>query len=110
MKPWMPFQIQSVTSLDDLRRFTDQGFQNLYRFMNGNVGFTDNVQCSIVDTVLNQTTSTIPHNLNKVPIGFLVLNQNADANVWSGPFAWTDSNVYLVASTTLTVKLAILGG
>ncbi len=110
MKPWMPFQIQSVTSWEDLRRFTDQGFQNLYRFMNGNVGLQDNINGQVVDIILSTTTATINHNLGKIPYGFLVLNQDANANIWSASFAWTDSSIYLVASATVTARIMISGG
>lgn len=78
--------------------------------MNGNVGFTDNIQCMIVDTTLSTAVATIPHNLNKMPLGFLVLNQDANANIWSASFTWTNSYVYLTASATVTAKIAILGG
>lgn len=110
MKPWMPFQIQSVNSWEDLRRFTSQGFQNLYSLMNGNVSFQDNINCQIKDLVLSTDTSTISHNLGKIPYGFLVLNQNANANIWSASFSWNENSIYLTASATVTAKIAILGG
>lgn len=110
MKPWMPFQIQSVTSWEDLRRVTDQGFQNLYKLMNGNVQFQDNINCQIVEVIVSTATITIDHNFGRIPYGFLVLNQNANANIWSASFAWTSSSIYLTASATVTAKIAILGG
>lgn len=110
MKMWMPFQNQSVGSWEDLRRFSDQAFQNIYKALSGNLSFQDNMRCTVVETVLSTATATIPHNLNQIPYGFLVLNQNANANIWGASFNWTSENVYLTASATVTVKLAILGG
>lgn len=110
MKGWMPFQIQSIKSWEELRRFTDQGFQNLYKFMNGNVSFQDNMFSKQVDVVLSTNVVSIEHKLGQVPYGFLVLNQNANANIWSASFAWTDTKIYLVASATVTARISIVGG
>lgn len=110
MKIWMPFQIQSVKSWEDLRRFTFQGFENIQKALSGNISFQDNMKCTIVDATFTTATSTVPHNLGQIPYGFLVLNQNANANIWSASFNWTDTNVYLTASATVTAKIAILGG
>lgn len=111
MKPWMPFQIQSVRSWEELRRFTDQSLQNLFTLMSGNVNFQDNIQCSIAESVvLSPAGTTIPHNLNKIPYGFLVLNQNASASIYGSTLPWTNTNIYLASSATVTAKIAILGG
>jgi hypothetical protein len=110
MKPWMPFQIQSVTSWEELRRFSSQGFQNLYQLMNGNIGFLDNINCQVQSVTLTTSPVAINHTLNKVPIGYLVLNQNANASVYSATLVWSDKTIYLQSSASVYVKLAILGG
>lgn len=110
MKPWMPFQIQSVTSWEELRRFCAQGFQNIYAALNRKIGFTDNIYCEIVDVELGTNEIAIPHSLGVVPIGFLVLRQDTNVVIFDGLSAWNDRNIYLRAFTTVKAKIAILGG
>lgn len=113
MKPWMPFQIQSVSSWEELRRFCSQGFQNLYNALNGRIGFTDNIYCQIIEvSQINLTDTTIPHTLGKVPIGFIVLKSDTEPVIYNGTTQWTDTNIYLRAApfVGLNVKIAILGG
>ena len=110
MKPWMPFQIQSVRSWEDLRRFTSQGFQNLYQMMNGNVGFQDNVNCQIKEVTLTTASTPINHTLNKVAIGYLVIYQDANSTIYVSNSSWDNNTIWLAASATVTAKIAILGG
>lgn len=111
MKPWMPFQIQSVSSWEELRRFCSQGFQNIYAALNRKISFGDNIYCEIVDVQIGPTDTTIPHSLGVVPIGFLVLQLDTNLIIFNGQTAWTDRNIYLRASLgTANAKIAILGG
>jgi hypothetical protein len=109
MKPWMPFQIQSVSSWEELRRFCSQGFQNLFLALNGRIGFTDNIYCQIVDVTLPLGNTAVAHTFGKVPIGFLVLTKNANVDIWQVT-EWTDTYIYLQVNNTVTAKIAIIGG
>ena len=111
MKFWAPFQIQTVRDIEDLRRFVDQGMKNISQLVTKNVNFTDNIQCTIVPCVtLGTTEIAVPHTLGTVPFGYLVLSRGSTAVVYDGSSAWNDKNIYLRATGTVGVKLAILGG
>ena len=47
-------------------------------------------------TVTNPNTPfTVNHTLNRVPIGFLVIRVNENANFWDGGAAWTSNTISL---------------
>lgn len=111
MKPWGLPSVLNLKNVEDLARWMDSFNTNMFQALNGKIGFTDNIDCQVLTGVnLTPNQTTISHSLNKVPIGFLVINANAAANVYSGTFAWTKSNIYLAASATVTASLVILGG
>jgi len=113
MKIWSLPSLQSVGSWQDLRRFTSQALTNFSQALSRNIGFSDNIDCQIVNTILlNGPLNTIPHNLGKVPIGAMVLNQAAGGivikNIVQDP-DWTDTNIYLRCTVTGQYTLIIVG-
>lgn len=112
MKVWSLPSLQSVTSWEDLRRFTSQSLTNISQILSGRVGFQDNVNCQIVDVVLGLSELAIPHTLGVVPIGYLVLKAYSTAGAYpvAGTSAWTDKVIYLQTdSANVSFKIAIIG-
>ncbi|MFO0253035.1 MAG: hypothetical protein ACK52V_02860, partial [Betaproteobacteria bacterium] len=55
---------------------------------------------------LSATPLQIAHRLGRVPVGYLVVDRDADRNVWTASAA-TDRFLTLVSSGSVTVKLFI---
>lgn len=55
---------------------------------------------------LSATPLQIAHRLGRVPVGYLVVDRDADRNVWTSTAA-TDRFLTLVSSGSVTVKLFI---
>lgn len=109
MKIWSQPGLQSVKSLEDLRRFVSQALFNITQTLSNGIGFADNVNCQIVEVTVNTTETTIPHKLGVIPIGFIVINAADFQYPKAGTTAWTTSNIYLIANTQAVFKIAILG-
>lgn len=110
MKFWGPFQLQSIGTPDDLRRFVNQAITNLSQIVTNNINFQDNMNCQVVGVTLGTSEIAIKHNFNRVPFGYLVLNQDANATIYSGTTEWNANTIYLKASGTVYAKIGILGG
>lgn len=114
MKVWSLPSLQSVQSWQDLRRFSSQALTNFSQVLSRNVGFTDNINCQIVDIVIQSGVETkIPHTLGKVPIGYLLIDNDDFLLLAHGPTAWTDTDIYLISNlapnSSATLRIVILG-
>lgn len=49
-------------------------------------------------------TNTIAHRLDRMPVGYLVVDRNADANIWTVKKS-TDKFIYLDSSLTCSISL-----
>lgn len=97
----------------------DRGLEEeLLRFMgelsgilNGGVTFADNFNAQIItisDTGVADAQNTVTHTLQRVPIGFIVLNRNKGGVMYDAGTAWTTTNLYLKCTTAnTTVKLLV---
>jgi len=110
MKFWAPFQLQSIGNQEDLRRFVNQAINNLSQIVTNNINVQDNLNCQVVGVTLGTTEIAIQHNFARVPFGYLVLNQDANATIYSGASEWNATTIYLRASGTVYAKIGILGG
>ena len=60
------------------------------------LSFTDNMNGQITDVereILSGEEANIPHNLNGVPIGMLVLRQRGNGTITDGDFEWTPQKI-----------------
>ena len=62
----------------------------------------DNV---IISGVLISTSKSVEHKLGRTPKGYLIIQKNANAQVWNGSI--TDTNIVLTSSAAVTVTLLI---
>lgn len=85
---------------------------NIKLAINGNLTFNDNFSGIFVSGTVNTTTTSISHGLGSVPIGYIVVNQNSPAIIYSSGTTtqWSASIVYLSASTTTSATLWLIAG
>ena len=110
MKVWSLPGLQSVSTWEDLRRFSTQALTNFSQILSKGIGFQDNINCQIVEfTATGGVEATVPHNLNVIPIGYIVIDCNNYEVLKRGDTPWTTSNIYLIAQNSTVYKIIILG-
>lgn len=57
------------------------------------------------DVVLGTTSTFVDHKLGRMPIGWFIVNKNANANVWN--YETTDKYLDLDASAAVTVDIYV---
>lgn len=85
-------------------------WRNLASVVNGNLDLTNlnGVRTSVLFSTAN-TNVTITHNLNRVPVGYIVLTKSQAGDVFTGSVAATATQITLQCSTGgTTVGLYIL--
>lgn len=95
---WQPKEFWNFAKM--LRKLYEQ----LARVLNGLVSFgngvtRDNIDgewATVLDTGPNNTDFTITHNMLRIPIGFILMNQSKGGIIYQGSVPWT--------TTTITLK------
>ena len=68
----------------------------------------DAVWVAYVSNAVANTEDTVAHNLGRIPLGIFVGMPDKNAVIYSGPTAWTSTNIFLRASAaTVTVGLLV---
>lgn len=88
-------QLQRV--INTIQQNTEDGLNSLLKN-----SVLDN---AIYKEVSINTSTTLEHKLGKVPTGYLILQKNANANVWNGNI--TDTQIVLNSSAAVTVTILI---
>lgn len=114
-----PQNVPAVFSLDrKLRPFDDEIIRtltglisNLRAIFDSRVGVTDNLDVDEVSYTSNGSANTedaVPHNLGRIPVGFIITSIDKAGIVYKSGTAFTASNIYLkVSATTVAVKLLV---
>lgn len=58
-----------------------------------------------ISNVVINTSKSLEHKLGRIPKGYLIIQKNANAQVWNGSI--TDTNIVLTSSAAVTVTLLI---
>ena len=103
-----------ATSPWDISRVLDQ-FYKVFRINTsfGSVGAPDNMAGKMLTGTSDVTPDTefsVTHNLQVIPIGYLILQRDKAGVFYNGATAWTASKIYLkcnVASVAYTIFVLI---
>lgn len=96
---------------EDLLKVLNQAMTNLANIFEHSVNIVDNLDCQILTYTSNgvaNTEDTVAHTLKRVPTGFIVVNLDKSASIYSGGTAWTSTAVYLKSSAATTVAKIIV--
>ena len=102
----VPIQLQQTNQNSSI--VTD--VTNLVLAVNGNLTFNDNFAGVFVSGTVGTTSTAISHNLGSIPIGYIVVNQNSPAIIYSSGTSWSATTIYLAASTTTSGTLWLIAG
>jgi len=105
-------------SLNDFVQMLKTVYQNFIQVLNGNIGFgdgtiPDNISGSwinVVAPVAPNTDFTVNHNLQRLPVGYWVMQKDRACDVYTGSVAATTTQLTLRATVASAVlRLFIIG-
>lgn len=101
--------VANVTTLEDLRRFTQIWLDNATDVINGNLEFGTNIKSAIVEHTFAaaNTNFAVSHNLGRVPLGYIQAGANVAVSIYDGTGTNTDKIINLKASAISNVKLLL---
>lgn len=108
------YDLQNVTQTQVLARFVGAAFNSILLQLNGKLDFGDNIRCSGPLTVGFTTSSDpvkIPHSLGRQPLGYLVIQQDAAASIYSpnqNMYPWNATQIYLSASAAVNAQIFVI--
>jgi hypothetical protein len=99
----------NLKGFDDLKRWITIWARDVESQINGNLDFTSNIRCKIIDYtfVSPNTEYGIAHNLRKVPTGYILVNTDLATVLYNGGSTNTDSLIYLKCSVVTTCKILV---
>lgn len=84
---------------------------NLADLFDKGIGIDDNLDVSTVSVTSNGSANTedaFAHTLGRIPVGYLVVNQDKAASVYASGTTWTKTTIYLKTSVaTVALKLRV---
>jgi len=92
-------------------------YQNLVNVINGNLGFgdgtsIDNISGNWINVVAPgaaNTDFTVNHNLNRLPVGYLVMSKSASTDIYTGSIAGTKTQLTLRSTVAgVTIRLFVI--
>jgi len=102
--------IGNVKDWEQLKRFSQRIYEQISDILNGGATFGDNMSASIQALTFDAANkeSVLKHNLGRVPIGFITISKSVDMNLFNGPTAWSNENIYIQSSAAGTATVIII--
>jgi hypothetical protein len=86
--------------------------QRVYKILRGNVSYgsltagdvgqnVDGYPVTLTTPVAPNTEFAVNHGLNRIPVGFHIMNKLASVDVYKSTTPWTKSTIYLKATVAL---------
>lgn len=88
-------QLQRV--INNIQQNVEDGFTAVNR-----IGLLDN---RVITGISVSTTAAVEHKLGRVPTGYIVINRNANAQIWNGTI--DDKFINLTSSGAVTISLLV---
>lgn len=112
MKPEIPLPYHEPSNVTDV-------LERTHKVLSGNVSHgnlnpkdvgrnMDEYPATATTPGVADTQFTINHGLNRVPVGFYLINKSGAVDVYDSGTAWTKSQIFLKATTiNIAIKLLI---
>ena len=94
----------NVTEVTQLAKFTTIALEDMVGIINGQIEFESNIRSNIVTATFTTSASDvrIPHALEKVPSGYIIVGTTDPASFYNGSGQWTSSEIYLRSSAVVS--------
>lgn len=101
--------VANLNTLEDVKRFANQLFQNIITQINGRLTFSDNINAKVVDVSFDaaNTVKIVPHGLDRVPLMWISGSVSVNAVIFQSRPA-DANNVYLEASAVCDAKILVI--
>lgn len=101
--------VSNVRDLEDLKRFSKQILSDIFDTVNGGLEFKSNIWSDIQDVVFVSANAEtqVPHSLQKVPTGYVLVGSNVAATLYNGASTWTKTHIYLKSSAVVSARVLI---
>ena len=104
-----PSDFGNLTTWEELKRWLSAWAVDTTTQINGNIDFTSNIKCKIVDVSFKaaNTDTTIRHQLKKIPTGYIVVRSNVAAVVYDGSVEFSTLSLTLKSSAIAECSILI---
>lgn len=110
MKITTPINIDNVTTLGDVIRYSGILIGQMKDAINGGISYSDNIACAVktVSFTASGAELRVSHNLGSIPFGYIKVG-GANITVYDSSTPATKTDIYLKATGAGSAKLVILG-
>lgn len=103
------FDVANIRGTEEFQKSVAVALREVADLVNGRLTFEDNSSTSLVTVTFAgaSTTVSVPHTLNRPPIGYIVAKKSAAIHVYDGDKANTSDTLYVQASAGGVVRLIV---
>lgn len=104
--------VQDVSNADtweDLRRYVSIVLDDILAAINGRITLTENCSTQVVSATFStaNATVTIPHNLKRVPSGYILCGASVAMSLYNSATSNTVSNIYVKSNAVGTASILV---
>lgn len=94
----------NVTDVLQLARYVTVVLEEIVGVINGQIDFETNVRVKVVNVAFPTAAvdTRIPHFLNKVPTGYIIVGLTDPASLYTGTTQWTSTEIYLRSNAVIS--------
>lgn len=102
-------ETSNLESTSDIIRYISIIKDEIYKIVNGFIEFDSNFKSTTADVVFSTANFefAVPHNLNRMPIGYLVGKSSVATSIYDGTTTNTVDFLYVKSSVIANVKLIV---
>jgi len=102
--------LSNVKTLEDLIRYSSQGFNQLHDILGGSVEFDSNILSQTVSVRFAQANvhQAVTHSLNKKGLRYIVVDKLAACDIYHDATRDNISQIYLASTVATTVTLILI--
>ena len=109
MKVTAPTGVANLTTLEDVKLYTNRALDQIVGAINGGID-TENLKCfvGVVNFVAANTDQRVMHNLGVIPKGYIKI-AGPSATLFDGVTPSTTTDIYLRSGAAGSLTLMVLG-
>lgn len=102
--------LSNIKTLEDLVRYSSQGFNQLHDILEGNVEFDSNIKSQTVQIRFAQANvgQFVTHRLNRKGLRYIVVDKLAACDIYHDATRDNVSQIFLISTVATTVTLILI--
>lgn len=105
-----PITMSNLTTNDpNYNVYLSQLLGQMQSVLNGHVSLTENCYTNVISAQFKSanTSQAFPHNLNKIPTGYILIGAQAATDLYDGTQSNTVNTIYLRATVATTARILV---